>query len=281
MENIIRKASVSGSFYPADPATLSDTIDRYLKNSVIESEGKPLAIVSPHAGYIFSGKIAADAFKRVSKHTYETIVVLGSNHTVQAFKGVAIYPGGFNTPLGDAIFCNETAKSLIEKDNDFVFNEEAHIREHSVEVQIPFIQRVFPDAKIVAAIIGTPDLDLCERFGRALSEISEKQSLLIVASSDLSHFPNYDNAIKVDTQTLESIASLKTEKFIDTIEDNRSKNIDSLATSACGEAPVLAAMIAAKISGATKGEVISYQNSGDTEMGDNDRVVGYGAVAFI
>lgn len=280
MESLIRKPSVAGAFYPGDPETLKDMVDGYLNISNVKTERKPLAIVSPHAGYIFSGKIASDAFKQASQHSYETIVVLGSNHTVPSFRGVAIYPGGFNTPLGDTIFCESTARFLIEKDNSFVFNEDAHTKEHSVEVQIPFVQRVFPDSKIVAAIVGTADPDLCKRFGEALAEIAEKKSILIVASSDLSHFPNYDDAVEVDTKTLESIASLETGTFIDTLNANDSKNIGNLATSACGEAPVLTAMFSANSSGATKGEIISYQNSGDTEIGDKDRVVGYGAVVF-
>ncbi len=281
MKQSIRKSSVAGSFYPGDANELSGMVDGYLKRSEQKISEKPFAIVSPHAGYIFSGQIAADAFKQAAGHSYETIIVLGANHTVAGFRSVSIYPGSFETPLGITEFCEETAQKLVDFDIDIVFDEDVHTREHSVEVQIPFIQRAFPDAKVVCAIVGAPHLNLCETLGSALSSVSLEKNILIVASSDLSHFPNYEDAVDVDMKTLVSIATVDIGEFVRTLHVNEAKNISNLATSACGEAPVLSAMVASKESGAKNGTVISYANSGDTEVGDKNRVVGYGSVVFL
>ncbi|MCP3925810.1 MAG: AmmeMemoRadiSam system protein B [Desulfobacterales bacterium] len=281
MKQSIRKSSVAGSFYPGDADELSGMVDGYLNRSKLIISEKPFAIVSPHAGYVFSGQIAADAFKQAAGHSYETIIVLGANHTVSGFRGVSIYPGSFETPLGVTEFCEDTAKKLVDFDIDIVFDEDVHTREHSVEVQIPFIQKVFPGAKVVCAIVGTSNLNLCETFGSALSSISLEKNILIVASSDLSHFPNYEDANDVDMKTLVSIATVDIGEFVRTLHENEAKNINGLSTSACGEAPVLSTMVASKESGAKNGNVISYANSGDTEVGDKDRVVGYGAVVFM
>ncbi|RLC08035.1 MAG: TIGR00296 family protein [Deltaproteobacteria bacterium] len=277
----IREPAVSGQFYPADSSKLTSALNYYLEDAVKPSGERPVAIISPHAGYIYSGQIAADAFRQAADHKYDLVVLLGTNHTTPGFAGVSIYPkGGYRTPLGVAKTDEDIAGRLIALDKDFTFKESVHTREHSVEVQVPFVQMLFPDAKIVTAVVGVPDLDMCSRFGKALANILKGRRALIVASSDLSHYPDYDDAVKADRNTLEAILSLDPMTLHTAIRKQEKRRIRKLSTSACGEAPILAAMTAAKELGANCGKIVSYANSGDVSVGDRSRVVGYGAVSF-
>jgi hypothetical protein len=278
----VRKPSVAGQFYPSDPEKLAKAIDGYLGEAVRPSEDRPIAIVSPHAGYIFSGQIAADAYKQASKHDYDLVVILGVNHTTAEFQDVSIYPGsGFETPLGVAVVDEELAETLVAADKRFTFDESVHTREHSIEVQLPFIQRIFPEAKILPVIVATSDPILCAKFGEALAKAIEGRKALIVASSDLSHFPEYADAERVDRRTLEAMSTLDTAVLRSATSEQMSEGVANLGTCACGESPVIAAMAAARKLGATGARIISYANSGDTSVGDRTRVVGYGAVAFV
>jgi AmmeMemoRadiSam system protein A/AmmeMemoRadiSam system protein B len=194
---------------------------------------------------------------------------------------VSIYPdSGYRTPLGLAEIDIEVAAKLTVADEAFGFRPAVHDREHSVEVQVPFVQVLFPDAKIVPMVIGRPDLELCERLGRALAKVLDGRRALIVASSDLSHYPNYDDAVKTDHAVLEAVAALDPGHLRETIRGQMRRGVKGLSTCACGEAPILAAQYAARALGATRGVVVSYANSGDTVAGDRSRVVGYGAVVF-
>ena len=278
----VRKPAVAGQFYPSDPGKLAKAVDGYLKDAVAPSEERPIAIVCPHAGYIFSGQIAADAYKQAAKHRYDLVVILGVNHTTAGFEGVSICPGsGFETPLGVAAVDEDLARTLVAADKRFTFDEAVHAREHSIEVQLPFIQKVFPQAKILPAIVGTSDPNLCIEFGEALARAIEGRKALIVASSDLSHYPVYEDAVRVDRKTLGAVSSLDADVFRSTISEQMNEDVKNLGTCACGEAPIIAAMAASKKLGATGARIISYANSGDTSVGDRSRVVGYGAVAFV
>lgn len=277
----IRQPAVAGQFYSADSSKLTQALDAFFEDAVALPVGKPLAIVVPHAGYIFSGQIATDAFNQVQNHKYDVIVILGTNHTTPGFNGISIYPrGGYLTPLGLAKIDEQIAISLIETNEEYTFSPEVHEHEHSVEVQIPFIQYLFPGTKIVPVVIGKPELDLCVNFGRVLAGTLKNRRVLIVASSDLSHYPTYSNALDVDTKTLETIVELNPSKLQSVLRDQMVRNIPNLVTGACGEAPILTAIEAAKVLGATCGTVVSYANSGDISIGNRNRVVGYGAVAI-
>ncbi len=278
----VRHPAVAGQFYPSDPVKLGYSIDAFLDDALERFDEKPVAIVCPHAGYIYSGQIAADAYKQASKHSYDLVVIVGVNHTTGGFRDVSIYDGeGYKTPLGIAEIDAELSAGLIAADNDFVFNKKVHEREHSVEVQIPFIQRIFPATPVVAAIVGTTEPELCEKFGRTLAGMLKDRNALIVASCDLSHFPLYDDAVEVDKKTLEAFSTMETSVVHSTIEKQMSRGVASLSTCACGEASVLAVMTAARELGADGAQIISYANSGDSPVGDHSRVVGYGAVAFV
>ena len=278
----VREPAVAGKFYPDSAAKLRLAIENFLQDAVPVKVIKPVAIIVPHAGYIYSGQICADGFKQVSNQKYDVVVVLGTNHTSSNFKKISLYPGGgFRTPLGTAPIERDVIASLMKADPaDCTLDKSLHEFEHSVEVMVPFIQVIFPKAKIVPVVVGSPDMQICTRFGQALAKVLKNKRALIVASSDLSHYPAAEDAKIVDRETLAAITKLDPAVFRTTVQAHMDRRIPNLQTSACGEAPILAAMAAARSLGATRGAVISYANSGDVSIGERSRVVGYGAVAL-
>lgn len=277
-ENGVRPPAVAGQFYPGDPHVLQMAVDSFLKNAIAPRTERPIAVIVPHAGYIYSGQIAADAFRQAANYNYDVVVVLGTNHTVPGFWKVAFPPeSAFRTPLGKVALDKADIEALLKADPDCITRGDAHAQEHSIEVQLPFIQSLFPKAQIVPAIVGYPDLGLCTRFGKALAAVFKNRQVLIVASSDLSHYPSAADARQSDRQTLTAAVKLDPAQFQKTAEN---LNLPKLETRACGEAPILAALVAAKELGATRGVVVSSANSGDVAVGELARVVGYGAVVL-
>jgi hypothetical protein len=276
----IRPAAFAGQFYPADPAALREALDGFLRDAVPARVEGPVALVVPHAGYIFSGQIAADAYRQAAASPVDTVVILGTNHTSGAFRRVSVYDGeGYRTPLGVARVDRDLAAALV-KEGGAVFDSSLHAREHSVEVQVPFVQRVFPGSSIVPVVVGASDPESCRRFGRALAGLSAGRRVLIVASSDLSHYPERRVAVDVDRRTLEAIASMKVDALAGMEARAAGLAERGVDTCACGEGPIRVAIEAARALGALRGTVVSYANSGDTAVGDPDRVVGYGSVVF-
>lgn len=278
----VRESAFAGKFYPESAARLKLAIEKYLQDAVPAKGINPMAIIVPHAGYIYSGQICADGFRQAADHPYEVIVVLGTKHTNSDLQKISLYPGdGFRTPLGTAKVEKNIISALKKADPaDCTLDESLHESEHSVEVMVPFIQVVFPKAKIVPIVVGSEDMETCLRFGQALARVLKNKRALIVASSDLSHYPAAKDATLVDRETLAAVAGLDPAAFRATVQAHRDRNIPNLYTSACGEAPIMAAMAAAKSLGVKGGAVISYANSGDTSIGEPSRVVGYGAVVF-
>ncbi len=277
----IREPAFAGQFYPADSTKLSKSIEYFLNDAESIKTDKPIALIAPHAGYIYAGQIIADAYNQAKNFNYDLVIILGTNHTTADFNKIGLYPGnGFQTPLGISEIDTSLAQSLIESCSDCVYNEEAHEKEHSVEVQLPFIQHLFPKAKILPIVIGTPDYEMCIRFGKTLASLIKDKNALIVASSDLSHYPFYQDAVTIDKNTLEAVGSLSLQKLKSVIQNQMEEGIKSLATCACGEGPIVAVIAAVKELGAEKGMVASYANSGNSLIGNKQKVVGYGAVVF-
>jgi len=282
----VRRAAVAGQFYPSDPAHLKLAVQQFLADARPAAAGKPIAIVVPHAGYLFAGQIIADAFSQAKGQIYDVVVILGTNHgrnqASAGLTGISVYANGaYETPLGIARVDEGMASDLLAEDTDCKMNPAPQENEHSIEVQVPFVQVLFPSAKILPVMIGMPDPTMCARLGRALAKIARDKRVLLVASSDLSHFPRYEHASTVDRQTLESIARIDPAQFTSKVHALMSQGTPNLDTCACGEGPILAAMTAAKAMGAGRGVVVSYANSGDAIAEDRSRVVGYGSVAFV
>jgi AmmeMemoRadiSam system protein B/AmmeMemoRadiSam system protein A len=274
----IRPAAVSGKFYPSDPQKLKLAVEDFLNDSAEIPMEKPVALIVPHAGYIYAGQICADAYRQVMGRSYDVIVILGTNHTTGGFSGVSVGDyAAFRTPLGDVSVDREITSALLAASEDCNQNRLVHTAEHSIEVQLPFVQTLFPKARIVPAIVHPADYEMCVRFGQVLANVLKNRQALIVISSDLSHYPNHENAIKADRRTLEAITMLDPAQIPPLM---RNLSLPGLETRACGEAAILAGMTAAKALGATRAVVAGYANSGDVPIGDSSKTVGYGAVVL-
>ncbi len=280
-DDLIRQPAVAGQFYPVDSAKLANQIKVFLKNAKPRRVENVIALIVPHAGYIYSGQIDADAYNQVKGNKYDLIVILGTNHTTAGFEGISVYPeGAFATPIGNMEIDDKTAGELLKKDSDITADLSVHKKEHSIEVQIPFLKYLFPQTKILPVIVGKPDIEMCTRFGKALSAVLKDKKVLVIASSDLSHYPGFDDAVKVDNNTLKTIAGLNPGEIVSVMENQLDGNIPQLVTCGCGEAPIIAAVITAKELGANYASILSYSNSGYNPVGTPDRVVGYGAVVI-
>lgn len=277
----VREPAVAGLFYPGDPAVLSQTVTAYLREAAPPEGTRPVALVAPHAGYAYSGRICADALRQAADFDYDLIVILGTCHTAPGQTGISLYPGtGFRTPLGVAHIDGDVARRLAAENRDVAFDESPHLREHSIEVILPFVQTLFPGARILPAVVGPADRKTCEGFGETLAAVLHGKKALIIASSDLSHYPAYDDAAAADRKTLTALTTMDPVRFEAALRDLARRNIPGLVTPACGEAPLFAAMTAARRLGADSARVVRYANSGDAAGGDRDRVVGYAAVSF-
>jgi AmmeMemoRadiSam system protein B/AmmeMemoRadiSam system protein A len=277
----IKEPVFAGEFYSASPEKLKNALKFFFSAAIPPSGKKPLALIAPHAGFVFSGQIAADAYNQAKNFKYDDIIILGTNHTTAGFYSISAFSEDeFKTPVGNIALDREAIAALMKEDNDIVVNDNVNKKEHSVEVQVPFIQYAFPGVKIVPLVIGSPNPSMCNDLGKTIAKIFKDKSILIVASSDLSHYPEFSDAVKTDRKTLYSFLTLDDKEIINTLGGFRKSGVASLATCACGEGPVLSAISAAKNLGPCSARLVSYSNSGYSVLGDLDKVVGYGAVAI-
>lgn len=270
----IKEPNVAGAFYSADPQELSAQIDTFIQQATVKPlDTKVQALIVPHAGYIYSGAIAAYGYKVVSKNKYTTVVILAPSHYFP-FDGISIWPeGGFRTPLGIINVDDSFAKQLIDAGRGVIPYASTAVfeREHSVEVELPFIQKVFPAAKIVPVLMGNPDPKVCLQLAAILDKlIGSRQDVLVLASSDMSHYYPYDTANRMDAVTLGAIKEEDPQKFWD---GNLTHQMEM-----CGFVPVTTLLLYARERG-LKVQVFKHANSGDT-AGDKARVVGYSSVIF-
>jgi AmmeMemoRadiSam system protein B/AmmeMemoRadiSam system protein A len=275
----IRPAAVAGTFYPDDPADAQALLDRFLA-PVQPLDGTPIALIVPHAGWVYSGHVAAYAFKQIEGLSYDAIVIVAPNHTDPAFDAISVYSqGAFETPFGAVRIDEPLAAEILSANERFVFDAKVHEREHSIEVQLPFLQRVCPDCAFVPILIGQPTSENIEALSEALVDVLRDKRALVIASSDLSHYPKYDDALKVDSTSLVAMETMDDEMVSAVMKAQMAHGIPGLVTCACGEGPIVVAMRVAKALGADHVQVLRYANSGDVG-GDRSRVVGYGAVMF-
>jgi len=267
---MIRKPAVGGIFYPSEKKELSALVDSYLKKAKKFSNLKTVKIlIVPHAGLQFSGQTAAWGYKQLNK-SYQRIILLGASHSAEFF-GAAIWnQGSWETPLGLVKVDDNFAKGLINP------NFQAHISEHSLEVQLPFLQRILSNFKIVPILLGQTNDFFIKDFSKTLMMNIDSNDLLLV-SSDLSHYPNYKTAFKVDNETINSILTGDVELFRKSLQKNTGKN--GVQTCACGARAIEVAMHIATLKKIKKISKLDYSNSGDAGA-DKKRVVGYTAICF-
>lgn len=265
----VKEPNVAGTFYPADADELSSSIRWYLDQAGrVDPGGDPVVLIVPHAGYVYSGPVAAYAFQAVAGASYETVVILATSHYF-SFHGVAVYKTGeFRTPLGGLAVDTAAAEGLLESAKGFVSEAPQYFeREHSLEVEIPFLQTVLePGFKILPVLTGQMSYDDCLRLASLLTAISSDRRMLVVASTDLSHYKGYQEARGLDEHTIAFLKAFDTRGLWDAVAHT--------GWNVCGVRPLVAAMEYARAAGVSELSVLKYANSGDT-AGDKDRVVGY------
>lgn len=272
MEKKIRKSAIAGTWYPGNPETLTGDIRKYLDKIPEQAvEGPVVGIVSPHAGYIYSGQIAAYGYRLLEGKRFDAVVIIGPSHRI-LFRGASVLPsGGYETPLGVVPIDSELAGAILGSDAVLNSDRKPHEMEHSVEIQLPFLQVVLGTFSFVPIVMGTQDLQTCEAVAEAVFRAARGKHVLIVASSDLSHFHTYEQAKRLDRVVVDLLQKRDHWRLSRELEDGTCE--------ACGGGPVVAAMLYAEKAGARGVKVLQYANSGDV-TGDRRQVVGYLSAAF-
>ena len=274
-----RQPAVAGGFYPADPGQLTGELTRLFAGvDRSRSAEEVLAVIVPHAGYVYSGGVAASGYAKLDpEKTYENIFIIGPSHYV-GFEGGAVFTtGNFVTPLGTVVVNRELGRQLTRKEPLFSDRTDAHDREHSVEVQIPFLQHVLKHPfTIVPIVVGSNSPAVCKRLGNALRPYFTAKNLFVI-SSDFSHYPSSTDAVAVDKLTADAVCSNSPETLLATLKANENKGIPNLETSLCGWSAVLTFLSMSSSERVTFSRVL-YRNSGDAGIGDKQRVVGYWSI---
>ena len=280
-----RKPSVSGIFYSSNKEQLVDELKGCFTNKIFgpgrlppsDQARKIYGMVSPHAGYLYSGSVAANGYYSVSSSKFNNVILVGPNHYGLGSSVATTMNGIWESPIGDVMVNPQVAKDIASRATSMDFDEFAHSRDHSLEVQIPFLLFITEKFRIVPIILTNQDEYLALELGSAISDtvneyISKGDEFMLIASSDFTHYESNSEAHRKDSQLIKSILSLDITAFYYTL---RQYNV-----SACGYGAIATVMVAAKNLGATRGELIRYATSGDV-TGDKSSVVGYSSILFV
>ncbi|MEJ2052385.1 MAG: AmmeMemoRadiSam system protein B [Calditrichaceae bacterium] len=264
----VREAAVAGMFYSGRKENLTREVAVFLENSnIIEDVERIYGLVAPHAGYLYSGGVAARAYRQIVDRQYDVVVVISPSHRIY-FDEVSVYDGAaYTTPLGKVEVDQELAQQICDCHEDLLYSELGHdVDEHALEVHLPFLQMVLDDFKLVPVVMGNQDRGNIEILSQALVKTLKNKNALIVASTDLSHYYSHTKATLLDELVIENTKNYNEDKLYDDIQTG--------ACEMCGSGPLITTMKACRELGATKSKVLLYRNSGDV-TGDRNQVVGY------
>lgn len=278
--SIDRHSVVAGQFYPNNKKELKTILNSYFeKAKKTISKDNTLAIISPHAGYVFSGQVAASAFNQLDarKH-YENIFIIATSHQIR-FEGASVYHiGDYITPLGKVEVNRELSENLT-KEKYFTYRKDAHKAEHSLEVQLPFLQyHLKKEFQIVPIVIGTESKNVIKSIAKTLKPYFNKSNLFVF-STDFSHYPEFNDANTIDSITASAVLTKTPETLTKVLKQNERKHIKGLVTSMCGSPGILALLYMIENEDEVKINQIQYMNSGNSKAGGKDRVVGYWAIS--
>ena len=269
----VREPAVAGAFYPGSPTSLrmmlQDLLDAAKPDPVL---GEIMGLACPHAGYQYSGLVAAHGYKLLMGKNFDVVFVLAPSHQ-EYFRGASVFPGrAYKTPLGIVPVDTELAHKVAHASEFASLSWYGHRGEHALEVQLPFLQMVLTDLRIVPIVIGEFDYEICTDLGRALASVARGRRALFVASTDLYHGYSYEECVSTDERTLRKIVSWDVQGLCDGLLTG--------VYQACGGGPVATSMIALRELGANHAEVVTYTNSADVTGERGGWTVGYAAVAF-
>jgi len=288
-----RPEAHAGTFYPAAPDQLAGEIEALIRDADLAARreapppGPPVGLLVPHAALHFSGRIAARGWRELRGLDPATIVIAGTNHFAAWFSGVGVWAGGpWQTPLGPRPVDHELAAAIEGLGRPFGPTVDAHLDEHSIEVQLPLLAAVAPRSRIVPLLVSLADPAACREAGRRLGQLlrdrlAAGERIVLVASSDLAHYPTESRAHEVDRQVLEPILALDPWQLARRELELRRSGIPGLACGLCGFEPVVFTLAAVREMGARRGILLAHGTSADVPGGDPGRVVGYAAVEFV
>lgn len=264
-----REPAVANQFYPGNKKNLDRQIESFVKEPKVKED--VMAVVSPHAGYIYSGKVAGAVFSRINIPA--DVVILGPNHTAYGAVCAIATGGTWNMPHGPVEINSQLASLILKKSRYLKDDYEAHVYEHSLEVQVPFIQYFRPQFRLVPIVLSRIELDVCEEIGKALAMAIKDygQRVLMVASTDMTHYESQKSAQEKDHKAIEKILKLDARGLLEIVYNH--------GISMCGVIPTTIVLFACKTLGATKVDLVDYATSGDV-TGDYYQVVGYAGLTI-
>ena len=270
----VRPSAIAGSWYPGEPPAIRAEVERYLADVPgTPLPGRLIGLIAPHAWLRYSGPVAAHAYATLRGRARLVAVLVGPSHRA-AFDGVALYGrGAFETPLGRAAIDEATVARLLEGGGVVVADERPHRLEHSLEMQLPFLQHLVPDLRIVPLLMGSQVREEVDALAVALARVAGAPDVLLIASSDLSHYHPAPVANRLDARVVAEVEALRPEGLMDLLERSREH--------ACGGGPMVAVLKASRAVGARAARVLRYADSGDAGERDKSRVVGYLAAALL
>jgi AmmeMemoRadiSam system protein B len=273
MGRAVRRAAVAGSWYPGTAAAVATEVEAYLEaTGDVRVPGRLVALLSPHAGLRYSGPVAAYGYSLLRGRPAASVVLVGPSHRAR-FEGVALWPtGAFETPLGRAPVDETVARALLDASPTIRALPEAHEEEHSLEMQLPFLQHLLPGLRVVPLLMGTQSREEVDALAEALGRVLPGREALIVASSDLSHYEPEPVAHELDAVVVGHVERFDPEGLM--------RRLDASRGHACGGGPLVAVMKAARSLGADRATLLRYATSGDVGEKDKSRVVGYLSAAL-
>lgn len=277
-----RQAYAAGRFYTSDSAKLVKELEYLFSLSEKGIDGEALAVISPHAGFQYSGEVAATGFNQIDpEKQFENIFLIGSSHTMQ-FDGISVYSqGDYITPLGKVKVNKELAKELIGENKYISFIKQAHLTDHILENQLPFLQYYLKNTfQIVPIIIGTDDEKALKSLASTLKPFLNEKNLFVI-SADFSHYPNYKDACVSDSATAEAILTNDATEFEETLKENKKANWQGHVTSTCGSTAIETLLYITQNNIEAEYLPLKYMNSGDVPIGDKNRVVGYFSIVLV
>ncbi|MDR3567228.1 MAG: AmmeMemoRadiSam system protein B [Syntrophobacteraceae bacterium] len=268
----IRESVIAGTWYPSDPVLLKRELAGYLDLAEPQAlEGELIGLVAPHAGFLYSGGVAAWSYKLLSKKMFDRVLIMAPSHRV-GFTGASVSAAdGYRTPLGVVPLDRELIEELRKYSELVGYNPQAESGEHSLEIQLPFLQVVLGDFRLTPLLIGTRAPEFCVKLSEAIAQTCCEKRILLIASSDLSHYYPAETARRLDGVFLKLLEAFDPQGLAVEVENQR--------TQACGAGPVITWMHAGKKLGGNRCKVLHYANSADV-TGDNSEVVGYAAAAL-
>lgn len=270
----VRAAAVAGSWYPGEARAVAAEVDRYLDQAgAADVAGRVVGLIAPHAGLRYSGPVAAHAYATLRGRRGLTAVLVGPSHRV-AFDGVALYArGAFDTPLGRADVDEAAGRRILDAGAAVFADDRPHRHEHSLEMHLPFLQHVVAGLRIVPLLMGSQSRREVDALATALAAVAGAPDVVLVASSDLSHYHSAPEANRLDARVIAEVEAFRPEGLMELLERSHEH--------ACGGGPMVAVMKASRTAGAREARVLRYADSGDAADGDKSRVVGYLAAALV